>query len=194
MRRVSGEIGQRQPARRGRPAAFRPRSGGDAGRGAGSTAATSTTAPKGAFAGGAAIDDAVGAAAGSAVAVSIADAIERFDLGEIAVDRLEFLAQPLDVAVDRAVVDVNVLAIGRVHQLVAVLDVPRAVGQRFKYQELGHGQFNVLRAPAAQMARGVENHPAAYDHRLALRIVVLAREFAAADQRADALDQKSLRE
>src|SRR4051812_33017450 len=39
----------------------------------------------------------------SAVAVSIANAIERFDLREIVVHRLELLAQPLDVAVDRAV-------------------------------------------------------------------------------------------
>ena len=54
---------------------------------------------------------------------AVADTIERFDHLEVVVDRLELLAQPLDVAVDRAVVDVDVLAVGGVHQLVAVLDV-----------------------------------------------------------------------
>ncbi len=61
-----------------------------------------------------------------AIAVAISDAIERLDLGEFAVDDLELLAQPLDVAVDRAVVDIDVLAIGGVHQLVAAFDMALA--------------------------------------------------------------------
>src|SRR3954453_23094808 len=44
------------------------------------------------------------------VAVTISDAIERLDLREVVVDRLELLPQALDVAVDRAVVDIDVLA------------------------------------------------------------------------------------
>src|SRR5580658_36508 len=59
---------------------------------------------------------AAGAAPASAVAVAISDAIEGFDLREFLVDRLEFLAQPFDVAVDGAVVDIDVLAIGAVHE------------------------------------------------------------------------------
>jgi ACT domain-containing protein len=73
----------------------------------------------------------LGLSAGLAVAVSIADAIESFDLSEVAVYGLKLFAQPFDVAVDRAVVDIYVLTIGSVHQLVTALDVPGAVRQRF---------------------------------------------------------------
>ena len=48
----------------------------------------------------------------SALAVAIADAVERLDLVELGIDLLELLAQPLDVAVDGAVIDIDVLAIG----------------------------------------------------------------------------------
>src|SRR4051812_16294484 len=85
----------------------------------------------------------------SAVAVSIADAIEGFDLREFRIDGLELLAQPLDVAVDRPVVDIDVLAIGRIHQLVAVFDMAEALRQRFQNQELGHRQLDRPAAPRA---------------------------------------------
>src|SRR5690348_4106701 len=61
----------------------------------------------------------------SAVAVTVSDAIERLDLCELGIDDLELLAQPLDVAVDGTVVDVDVLAVGGVHQLVTALHVAR---------------------------------------------------------------------
>src|ERR1700730_12483157 len=67
---------------------------------------------------------------GSGVAVSVSDAIERFDLLDLAVDLAELAAHPLDVAVDGAVVDVDRLALGGVHQLVTVLHVARPLGQR----------------------------------------------------------------
>src|SRR3954447_24601788 len=85
----------------------------------------------------------------SAVAVSIADAIQSFDLRELAVHGLKFLTQTFDVAVDRAVVDVDVLAVGRVHQLIAVFDMAGAVRQRLEDQKLGYGQFDRLAAPGA---------------------------------------------
>src|SRR4029077_15937074 len=131
--------------------------------------------------------------AGSAIAVSITDAIEGFDLREIRVDGLELLAQPFDVAVDRPVVDIDVLAVSRIHQLVAVLDVPRAVGERFEDQELGHGELDRRATPGAQMAHRVEDQLSADDHRLALRLLALACELAAPDQRPDPLDQQTLR-
>src|SRR5881227_2915345 len=130
---------------------------------------------------------------GSAVAVSITDAIEGFDLAEFGVDRLELLAQALDVAVDRAVIDVDVLAVSRIHQLIAVFDVTRTLRQGFEDQELGDGQLDRLALPGAEMARRVERHLTAYDDRLSLTILALARQFAAPDQRADALDQQPLR-
>src|ERR1051326_2014604 len=104
----------------------------------------------------------------SAVAVSITDAIEGFDLAEFGIDGLELLAQALDVAIDRAVIDVDMLAIGRVHQLIAVFDVTRTLRQRFEDQELGHGQLNGFALPGALMARRIERHRTAHDDRLAL--------------------------
>src|SRR5580704_8514853 len=131
----------------------------------------------------------VGGGAVSVLAISITDAIERFDLCELVVDRLELLAQPLDVAVDGAVVDIDVLAIGRVHQLVAVLDVAGALRQRLQDQELGDGQLHLVALPGAQMPAGIEGQLTAYDRRLALAVLALSRELAAPQQRADALDQ-----
>src|SRR5690606_28351642 len=53
---------------------------------------------------------------------AVSYAVKRFDHLEFVVDRLELLAQPLDVAVDGAVVHINLVVIGRVHQRVAALD------------------------------------------------------------------------
>src|SRR3984893_8255907 len=144
--------------------------------------------------GGAASRERSGAGFGSAVAVSIADAIEGFDLRELRIHALEFLAQALDVAVDRPVIYINVFAISRIHQLVAVLDMTRALRQRFQDQELRYRQFDVRTAPAALMARRVEGHLAAHDDRLGLAILALSRQFAAPDQGPDAFDQQPLRE
>src|SRR5947208_12076270 len=94
----------------------------------------------------------------SAVAVSITDAIKGFDLTEFGIDRLELLAQTLDVAVDRAVIDADVLAVSRIHQLIAVFDVTRTLRQGFEDQKFGHGQLDRLVAPGAEMARRVEGH------------------------------------
>src|SRR4029077_17591392 len=134
-----------------------------------------------------------GAGWGSAVAVSIADAIKGFDLAEFGVDRLELLAQALDVAVDRTIVDVDMLAVSRIHQLVAVFDVARPLRQGFEDQELGHGQLDRLILPGALMSCRVEGHLAAYDDRLSRPFLALPRQFAAPDQRPDALDQQPLR-
>src|SRR3982750_1599793 len=95
---------------------------------------------------------------GSAGAVSITDAIEGFDLRELGIDRLELLAQALDVAVDRAVVDIDVLAVGGVHQLVAVFDVTGPLRQRFQDQELGYSELDVLVQPGAQVSCRIERH------------------------------------
>src|SRR5205085_10078415 len=126
-----------------------------------------------------------GAAAGSTVPVSIPNAIECFDLREIRIDVLEFLAQTLDVTVDRPVVDIDVLAIGRIHQLVAVFDVPRTVRQGFEDQKLGHGQLDMFTLPGTQMPCRIEDQLPAHDDRLAVRVLPFTREFAAPDQRAN---------
>src|ERR1700676_5467370 len=83
--------------------------------------------------------------------VSVTNAIEGLDMAEIVVDHLELLSQPLDVAVDGAIVDIDMLAIGRIHQLVAVLDVTRTGGERFQDQEFRYGQLDLAAAPRAEM-------------------------------------------
>src|SRR5712691_792663 len=70
----------------------------------------------------------------------VADAVECLDHVERFVDRLELLAQPLDVAVDRAVVDIDLIVVGGVHQRVATLDHARPARQRLQDQELGDRQ------------------------------------------------------
>src|SRR5690242_21243217 len=90
-------------------------------------------------------------AAALGVAISISDAIERFDLLELAVDLAELAADPLDVAVDGAVVDIDRLAVRRIHQLVAVLHVAGPLGERFQQQELGDREMHLLALPGALM-------------------------------------------
>ena len=46
---------------------------------------------------------------------AIANAIEGFDHFEFVIDGFEFLAQPLDVTVDIAVVNIDLIVIGRIH-------------------------------------------------------------------------------
>src|SRR6266849_1727062 len=70
---------------------------------------------------------------------AIADAVERFDHVEIVVGALELLAQALDVAVDGAVVDIDLIVVGRVHQGVAALDHAGTARERLQDQELGYG-------------------------------------------------------
>src|SRR5678816_1071533 len=74
------------------------------------------------------------------VVESVSDAIKGLDRIEFRVGCAEFPADPLDVAVDRPVVDVDILVIGDVEQLVARLDHSGALGERLEDQEFGHGQ------------------------------------------------------
>src|SRR6516165_10368407 len=80
----------------------------------------------------------------SRVAISVSDAIKRFDLLELAVDLAELAAYPLDVTVDRAVVDVDRFAVRGIHQLVAVLHVAGSFGERLQEKELGHREVHLL--------------------------------------------------
>src|SRR3954453_7733076 len=146
MRRVSGDTGQRLSPPLGRIRVFGPRAGETRAAGKGIEVVWSAT-----------VADGAEAPTDSTVAISVPDAIEGFYLGEIRVGGLELLSQPLDVAVHRSVVDVNMLAIRRVHQLVAVLDVPWTMRERFEDQELGHRQLDRLAALISQMARGDED-------------------------------------
>src|SRR3954447_1472264 len=79
----------------------------------------------------------------------IADAIQRFDHVEVVVGPLELLAQALDVAVDGAVVDVDLIVVGGIHQRIAALDHAGPARERLQDQELGDRQRDRLRFPRA---------------------------------------------
>src|SRR5216684_7398458 len=82
---------------------------------------------------------------------AVADAVQGFDHLEIVVHDLELLAQPLDVAVDGAIVDIDLVVIGRVHQGVAAFHDAGAGGQRLQDQKFRHGQRHRLVLPGAGM-------------------------------------------
>ena len=50
---------------------------------------------------------------------AVADAVQRFDHVEFGVAGFELFAQPLDVAVDGAIIHIDLIVIGRIHQGVA---------------------------------------------------------------------------
>jgi hypothetical protein len=102
------------------------------------------------------------------------------------------------VAVDGAVVDIDLIVIGHVHQLIAAFHEAGPLRQRLQQQELGHGQRHVLPFQVTAWRSGsIVSSP---------RTITLAflgrrrrrREagdrLLPAQQRADALDQQTLRE
>src|SRR5688572_22445621 len=94
---------------------------------------------------------------------AVSDAVERLDRVEVAVDLAELAPHALDVAVDGAVVDIDVVLIGDVHQLVARFHHAGALSQRLEDHELGHGQGDVPSAPGDSVARRVHGQAAADD-------------------------------
>ena len=127
---------------------------------------------------------------------AIADAIQRFDHVELAVNRLELLAQALDVTVDRAVVHIDLLVIGGIHQRIAAFDHARTLRQRMQDQEFRDGERHRLPLPGAGVALLI-HHKLPALQRLRLLARRLGSDLAiarAAQNRPDTLDQKTLRE
>src|SRR5690606_21487897 len=131
----------------------------------------------------------------SAFPVAIADAIKRFDCVEGVIDFLEFLAQALDVAVDGAVIYIDLVVIGGIHQRIPALHIAGALGERLKDQKFRHGQHNLLAVPCAGMTLRIE-------HQLATLQNLVRRAFGsgtfrlgrhAAEHRLHALDKQALR-
>src|SRR3954466_13500401 len=71
-------------------------------------------------------------ACSSFLSKAVSDPVKRLDPLERGVDSAELAPQPLDVAVDRSVVDIDVFLIGDVHQLVPRLHDAGALGQGFQ--------------------------------------------------------------
>src|SRR5579862_8139576 len=68
----------------------------------------------------------------SLVGKSVSDAIEGLDGPELGIDRPELAPEPLDVAVDGAVVDIDFVVISCIHQLVTRLNEAGSLGQCVK--------------------------------------------------------------
>ena len=77
------------------------------------------------------------------------------------------------MAVDRAVVHVNLIIIGGVHQRVPAFHYAGAMGQCLQDEEFGHGQGDVLAVPGATVALGIHAQRTALEHFL----VAIARRF-----------------
>src|SRR3954471_21602970 len=67
---------------------------------------------------------------------AVSDPVERLDRLEPRIGGAELAPQALDVAVDRAVVDIDVFLIGDVHQLVPRFDHAGPLRQRLEDHEL----------------------------------------------------------
>jgi hypothetical protein len=126
----------------------------------------------------------------------LSHSVQRFDHVEIVVGLLELLAQPLDVAVDGAVVDIDLVVIGRIHQRIPALDHARARRQRLQDQELGDGERHRLVLPRAGMAFRVHPQEPAFEHLRGVGFLRCGRilDRGPAQHRLDPLDQQPLRE
>src|SRR5437868_10919565 len=89
----------------------------------------------------------------------VSDAIERVDRVEGGIDGAELAPDALDVTVDGAVVDIDIIAIGDVEQLVARFYDPWPLGQRFEDHKLGDGQANNAFVPQHLVPRRVHRQP-----------------------------------
>jgi hypothetical protein len=83
---------------------------------------------------------------------AITDTVQRFDHVEFVVAGLEFFAQPFDVTVNGAIVHIDLIVIGRVHQGVAAFHYARAARQGLQDQKLGYGERHLLVFPGAGVA------------------------------------------
>src|SRR3954452_3931026 len=110
----------------------------------------------------------------SFLAKAIPDPVERLDRSELPVDRSELAAHALDVAVDGAVVDVDVVLIGDVHQLVARFDDPWPLRQRLEDQEFGHGEGDLPAVPPHPVTGRIHGEAAAHDLGRLGRILAVA--------------------
>src|SRR6516165_577715 len=101
---------------------------------------------------------------------AISDTIQRFDHIELAVAGFELFAQPFDVTVDGAVIDVNLIVIGRIHQGVAAFHHAGAARQGLQDQKFGYRERHRLVFPGAGVALWIHAQQAALEH-LAVRLL-----------------------
>ena len=99
------------------------------------------------------------------------------------------------MAIDGAVIDVDVLAIGRVDELVAALYHAGPRRQRLYQQKLGDRELDVLAMPGALVLGLIQRQLAAHHHAAGRGAGAFrAAGLVAPQQGADALDQQALGE
>src|SRR4051794_28409255 len=96
---------------------------------------------------------------------TVSDAIEGLDSIEGRVTGAEFAANALYVAVDGAVVDINVILIGNVEELVARLHHSRTLRESLEDQEFGDGQRHLAAVPQNLVPRRIHDQPPALEQR-----------------------------
>ena len=125
---------------------------------------------------------------------AIPHTVEGFDHVEARIYGFELLAQALDVAVDRSIVDIDLVIIGGIHQRVAAFHHAWPRGKRLQDQKLGDGQRHRAVVPHASVPLRVHLELAALEH---LGLVLDRRGAVArlgpAQHGLDPLDQKALR-
>src|SRR5690606_6664058 len=118
----------------------------------------------------------------SGFVVPVADAIEGLDRVELAVDVAELFAEPLDVAVDCSVVDIDLIVIGSVHQLIAAFDVAGTLRERLQDKKLGDCEANLFALPSTGVAVRIKREFAANDRLLVICRLPARRARAGAPQ------------
>src|SRR5205085_12579276 len=86
---------------------------------------------------------------------AVAYAIKRLDHLVIVIHHLELLAQSFDVAVDRAIIDIDLIVVGGVHQRIAAFHHARARRQCLQDQKFRDCQRYRLVLPGAGMTLGI---------------------------------------
>src|SRR3977135_3149889 len=83
---------------------------------------------------------------------AVPGSVQRLNHIKFGIGTPEFLAQAFDVAVHVAILDIDLLVVGRVHQGVTTLDPPRTGDERLQDAEFGERQGDGSVLPDAAMA------------------------------------------
>ena len=92
---------------------------------------------------------------------TITYAVERLDHIEVDVASLEFLAEPLDVAIDGPVVDIDLVVVCRIHQGIAAFHNSRPTSQRLQDEKFGDCERDRHVFPRAGVALRVHTQQSA---------------------------------
>ena len=93
----------------------------------------------------------------------------------------ELCPQSLDMAIDRAIIHIDTLSIGGIHELIAGLHMAWTVRQRLDEEKLGHRQWHFTTAPRTEVPIRVK-HKVTSNERFFTRGLAIFRTVQAAQQ------------